>query len=420
MAAPATDLENASFGDTVAAPDATPAGGPQTVLPAVEQQGGRTVLVPRTEDRYCRERVLGEGGMGVVELARDADIGRPVAIKRLRSPGSNAHSVARFVEEVRTIGALDHPGIAPVHDVGVDAEGALFFVMKYVEGQTLEAIIEQLREGDADAHRAYPIGRRMAIFASLLHTIDYAHSRGLLHRDLKPANVLIGPYGEVLLVDWGIARPIGDEAAEPIGAGFEGGQKTSEASETNEAPGIVTGAKDRLVSTHAGAVIGTPLYMSPEQARGETDTLDARSDLYSAAMLLFELLTLHHPLEAHDSVAAICTALQVAEPPGNVDSCWEPPGQEPVPAEVRHFLRKALSNDREGRWGSAAEMLTEVEAIRDGNFRVQCPVTFLKRVQHRNISFIERHPGMALLGVLGTVTLFLGSATGFLYLLLGS
>jgi len=380
--------------------------GPTTVLPAVEDQDGRMVLVPRTEERYRRERVLGEGGMGIVELARDADIGRSVAVKRLRAPRTSPTAVARFIDEVRTIGRLDHPGIAPIHDVGIDAEGAFFFVMKYIDGETLEDIIERLRSGDTKAHAEYTFDRRTAIVLSILNTVEYAHSKGLLHRDLKPANVLVGPYGEVLLVDWGIARPIGGDAdriAPEDEEGDDGGD-----------------GRSRLVSTHEGAVIGTPLYMSPEQARGETNGLDARSDVYSAGVLFLELLALRHPLDDHKSVPAICSALQTVEPPGITQSFWEHPGQDPVPAELRHFVRRALANDREERWQSVGEMLAELERVRAGDFRAQCPATFMKRAQHRTLPFIDKHPLLAILGSLLMVTMLSGSAASLLYLLLGA
>lgn len=375
-----------------------------TVLPDVECRDGKMVLVPRDQLRYATERVIGEGGMGVVELARDADIGRSVAIKRLRAQRSSPAALARFVDEVRTIGRLDHPGIAPIHDVGVDADGAFFFVMKYIDGETLEDIIERLRAGDADTHAQYPFDRRISIFLSMLHSLEYAHSAKLLHRDLKPANIMIGEFGEVLLMDWGIARPIGgaaDEAAPQDEEGDEGGD-----------------GRSRLVSTRVGSVVGTPLYMSPEQARGETDTLDARSDLYSAGAVLLEFLTLRHPLEDERTVGAICAELQTLEPPSIVSSFWDHPTQAPVPAELRHFLRKALANDREARWPSIGEMLAELERVRSGDFRVQCPVTFMKQVQYRSLPFIDRHPVGANVGAVLFVATFLTSLVGFLYLLL--
>ena len=408
--ATADTLAAASDGSVEAADDGrTIGGGGQrtTVLPGVTVKDGRPQLVHRDEPRYPTERVLGEGGMGVVELARDEDIGRRVAIKRLRPEHREPAALARFVDEVRTVGKLEHPGIAPIHDVGVDENGAFFFVMKYVEGETLEDIIDRLREGDPKTRAEFPFERRTAIFMSMLNALEYAHSAGLIHRDLKPANVMIGPYGEVLLMDWGIARPIGGEP-----------DVVDEEDATGDDEGDGRG---RLVSTRAGSVIGTPLYMSPEQARGETDTLDARSDVYSAAVVFLELLTLGHPLDEHRNVAAICAALQAAEAPWVGDPFWDRHDQgRPVPSELRHFLVRALKNDRAERWQSVGEMLAELERIRAGEFRVQCPATFMKRIQHRSLSFIDRHPILANAGALLALLTFVGSVGGFLYLLLAA
>ncbi len=364
-----------------------------TVLPDVRDDGGRVVIVQRNERRYPVEKLLGEGGMGVVELARDADIDRRVAIKRLRDGVTSPASVARFVDEVRMIGRLDHPGIAPIHDVGVDANGAFFFVMKYIEGDTLEDVIDRLKAGDPKTHAHYGFEQRIAIFLSLLNALQYAHSAGLIHRDIKPANIMIGEYGEVLLMDWGIARPIG-------------GDEDHIAPEREEGDAEGDG-KSRLVSTRAGAIVGTPLYMSPEQARGETSTLDARSDIYSAGLLFFELLTLRHPLEDAPNVAAICATLQSFDCPSIIESVWSHPAQAPVPAELRHFLRRVIRAKREERPSSIAEVIADLEAVRSGDFRVQCPATFMKRMQRRSAPVVDAHPllvnVMALLVVLSVL-----------------
>ena len=161
-----------------------------TVLPRVEPAGDDVKLVHDGRTRYEPKRLLGEGGMGTVTLAVDHDIDRAVALKQVRQD-VGARGVARFVEEVRTIGRLEHPNIIPIHDVGVDEAGNYFFVMKYVEGETLEAIIEQLAAGDPAAHQRFSYEVRVQIFIGLLRALAYAHDRGIIHRDLKPANVMV-------------------------------------------------------------------------------------------------------------------------------------------------------------------------------------------------------------------------------------
>ncbi len=269
-----------------------------TVLPHVREEQERLILVPRDESRYELEKTLGKGGMGVVELATDQDIGRRVAVKKLLEP-DNPHAVARFVDEVRTVGRLEHPNIVPIHDVGVDEQGALFFVMKYVDGETLTEVIEKLQRGDKSAHARYTIEHRMDVFASLMRALQYAHAQGMVHRDIKPDNIMIGRYGEVVLMDWGIAQHIRGE-------------------ERRVAPDAAA-AERSVGETVDGAIIGTPRYMSPEQARGLNSTLDQRSDIYSAFVVLYELLTLRPYIE--ENVKFFTDTL-----PGQTDPLGSPGG----------------------------------------------------------------------------------------------
>jgi serine/threonine-protein kinase len=183
---------------------------------------GTTVLPELTEtgalERIDRVRfealgTLGAGGMGQVQLVRDFDIGRTIAVKRLPADAHPA-LVQRFVEEIRTIGTLEHPNIVPVHDVGVDSHGQFFFVMKHLEGQTLERLIARLQDGDPLAHAQYPFPARAQLLLSVMNAVSYAHRRGVLHRDLKPANIMVGAFGDVTVLDWGIARILAEAAPE--------------------------------------------------------------------------------------------------------------------------------------------------------------------------------------------------------------
>src|SRR5262249_26554491 len=161
----------------------------------------------------------------------------------------------RFVEEIRTIGRLEHPNIVPIHDVGVDERGDYYFVMKFVDGETLESIIDKLAAGDRAYHAKFGFERRVQIFLALLEAVRFAHTRGIVHRDIKPANVMVGAYGEVVLMDWGIAKSLhGDSVPE----------------ETPRPLVHASGSRrGTLFETQLGQLVGTPAYMSPEQARGE-------------------------------------------------------------------------------------------------------------------------------------------------------
>jgi eukaryotic-like serine/threonine-protein kinase len=369
-----------------------------TVLPRVVSHDTELRLEQHARARYTVERSLGAGAMGEVELGEDHDIGRRVALKRLPAGQQSPTAVARFVDEVRTMGALDHPNITPIYDVGRDERGRLFFTMKYVEGQSLEDLIERLVAGDPQAHAQFPLARRLDIFVGILNALDYAHAQGILHRDIKPANVMLGVHGEVRLMDWGIAR----RGAKALTSG------------------TLTQA-DRPDMTHDGAVLGTPLYMSPEQARGDQAAIDVRSDLYSAFVVLFELLTLRRYVREEANVYA--TLQEVIEGHGEdvwfAAAPWLHPAQSAVPMELRYFMRQGLQRDPAARYQSATEVLLLIEQIRSGQIAVHCPITLFKAGQNRMGRMVDANPRafvwvasatvMGMLGVLGLAGLGLAA-----------
>jgi serine/threonine-protein kinase len=299
----------------------------------------------------------------------DLDIGREVAIKRLRPEAQGAASLARFVDEIRTVGVLEHPNIVPIHDVGVDEDGALYFVMRRVQGQTLESIIDRLAAGDPLALAHWTFERRVHVFRQLLDAVAFAHGQGILHRDIKPANVMVGHFGEVFLMDWGIAKPVAaPEQARP---------------RLDPAPLPV-----RVTATHVGSLIGTPAYMSPEQARGET--VDARSDVYSLSVLFHELLGLTHYLSGATTLEAVLNGVQHVRVPmvGGVSS----PHQSPAPMDLSWFVHKGVQKDPAKRYQSVAEMIERLDAREDGRIPIQCHVTFTKRVSREILRWVDRHP----------------------------
>lgn len=371
--------------------------GPARVAPRSATSPGRSTVLPRIEvrpdgvpelshserERYEAQKVLGEGGMGTVLLARDHDIDRVVAVKQIRREVAGPTGIARFAEEVRIIGRLEHPNIVPIHDVGVDASGNYFFVMKYVEGETLEAIIEKLARGDEDAHRKYGFEARARIMMGLLRALSYAHDRGVVHRDIKPANIMVGRYGEVVLMDWGIAKTVDRPEIVDTSA------PTMLASEPR---GPIS--QRRLLETGTAQIVGTPAYMSPEQVRGARD-LDARSDLYSVAVVFHELLALRHYLSDAKTLGELIHAVQFRDRPPPWLSHYSHARFAPTPAEYIHFTSRGLAKDPKERWSSAAEMIDELERVLDGRMRVQCPITLTKRVTRETGRFVDRHPWAA-------------------------
>jgi serine/threonine-protein kinase len=369
-----------------------------TVLPEVLGDGLEIQLVPRNKVRYSEVKKLGEGGMGEVALALDEDIGRKIALKRLHPDALTAASMARFVDEVHIVGQLEHPNIVPIHDVGIDDQGRYFFVMKYVEGETLETVIEKLREGDRTMREKYTIEARVELFLGVLRALHYAHANGIVHRDLKPANVMVGPYGEVMLMDWGIAKPV-KRQGELGGATDPDDPAADQRAEK--------GVKGRRFTTRHGSLIGTPAYMSPEQALGLNDQIDERSDMYSAMVMLHELLGLKHYLHDKTSVAAMIHGVISEEVPvGTIGWYADAPMGAP-PVEYLHMFRKGFSKKPEERFQSAAEMIEYLQAILEGRCKVQCPLTFTKRVSREAGRFVDRNPWLAFGAMVATFLLVL-------------
>jgi serine/threonine-protein kinase len=276
--------------------------------------------------RYRLTEVLGVGGMGEVVSGHDDQIGRSVAIKRLRDKDPTPEMVARFLREARVQGRLEHPAIVPVHELQYDEHGQPFFVMKQLTGTTLAAA---LTRPDAAAKRR----KHLRAFVDVCLAIEFAHTRGVIHRDLKPANIMLGDFGEVYVLDWGIARVV-DEA--PNGIAFD----------------------DVFRSTihRAGSVLGTPGYMAPEQALG--DDLDGRADVYALGCILFELLALK-PLHKRGS-----TPREMAVAPIDARASVH---DLDVPPELDAICVRATQRNRDDRYPTARAVGEAVQQFLDGD-----------------------------------------------------
>jgi serine/threonine protein kinase len=227
--------------------------------------------------RYRLLERVARGGMGVVYAAEDERLERRVALKVLDVPGADGDLANRLIREARVLARLEHPGIVPVHDVGTLADGRVFYTMKFVEGQRLDKFVEGIES----------VQDRLRLFLRICEAVGFAHARGVLHRDLKPANIMVGPFGEVLVMDWGLAKIL---RGEPRDTGHAADPEATILEKPNQ-PGEGTDSTESSVLTGHGTVMGTPGYMSPEQARGEVEVLDARSDIFSLGALLRFILT---------------------------------------------------------------------------------------------------------------------------------
>ena len=307
-------------------------------LQVSRQNGGdphhpATMLAGEIESgRYRIEQEIGRGGMGVICEAEERTLRRPVAMKVLLDSGSE-RSQYRFIEEARITGQLEHPSIVPVHDLCVDAEGRIFYTMKLIKGQTLAEILRRLNAGAAQSIEQHDLATLLTIYQKVCDAVAFAHSKGVIHRDLKPDNIMVGDFGEVVVMDWGLAKVLprhtSSSSAETAPAEVlppEALSSTSEFAATiaaddsspikseplprPSAPRSDASAEERVRSlreedTHfaasiVGEVIGTPAFMAPEQARGEVSTLDERADIYALGAILYTILTLRPPVELCD------------------------------------------------------------------------------------------------------------------------
>jgi serine/threonine-protein kinase len=293
---------------------------------------------PDARQRYTLTRLHAKGGIGQVWLAHDEDLSRDVALKELRPDRrDNPAARARFLDEARITGQLEHPGIVPVYELVQPREGEPCYAMRFVGGRTLaDAIRDYHRRRQAGEAGALDLRELLTGFVSVCNAVGYAHSRGVLHRDLKPANVALGDFGEVLVLDWGLAKVVGKDE-EP----------------TSLLPVSVGQAEDRG-ETRQGQVLGTPAYMPPEQARGRVDLVDRRSDVYGLGAILYEVLTGEPPFSGADAPDVV---RQVTQQP------VVPPRQRvpATPPALQALCLKALAKEPGDRYESARELARDVE-----------------------------------------------------------
>jgi serine/threonine protein kinase len=343
------------------------------MTPSLEDVRPTEDLIAPDGGRYVQLGELGRGGLGRVALVHDRRLGREIAIKQLVHRSSSSRK--RFLREAQLTAQLEHPAIVPVYDVGVDAEGEPYYVMRRVSGETLAQRVGTVSTA-ADRLALVPVVLAAA------EAVAFAHERGIVHRDLKPANILCGARGETTVIDWGLARRVGatfDSAdlppvrvvADGKAASVAPGETLSEAPDgaSREAWSAaqvsplhalrfddLNPSDEANAVTQTGEVIGTPAYMPPEQAAGEP--VDARADVYSLGATLYFVLSGVPPYVGGSGQVLRRVA---TEPPPELESCA--PG---VPSELVAIVRRAMAREPAGRYASAAELVTDLRRFLSG------------------------------------------------------
>ena len=318
----------------------------------------------RTYDtsRYRLEGEIARGGMGIVFRVKDQDLSRSIAMKVMH-PGlegespqqSDSLALARFLEEAQVMAQLDHPGIVPVHEVGFDSDGQIYFTMKLVKGKNFNEICVLARESKDD----WNTSRALSVLVRVCQSVAFAHSKGVVHRDLKPSNIMVGRFGEAYVMDWGLAKVRGWKDLHDIRV-----QPDHEATQTSiqSFRKAVDSDQEFALVTLDGSVLGTPAYMPPEQASGRVDEVDERSDVYSLGAVLYKLLTGTAPYLKEGARLSPHTilGLVVQGPPTVVEKL-----NPSVSAELAAICKKAMSRDRADRYQSCRHLAEDLQAYLD-------------------------------------------------------
>ncbi|MGE3854688.1 MAG: protein kinase [Planctomycetota bacterium] len=332
---------------------------------------------------------LGEGGAGIVKPARDLSLRRDLAVKTMRHP-EDAHARLRFIDEAQITGQLQHPNIVPVYELALDEAGAPFIAMKRVAGKNLRDVIRELHAESVGlrpdpARSAREERQLLEIFLKICDGMAYAHSRKILHRDLKPQNIMVGEFGEVLVMDWGLARPFGSVEAQMAFA------KKAVTSDRRLA--------EMELTTDDGVVVGTIPYMPPEQAEGRMTELDMTADVYSLGAILYTMLTGVPPFAGNNPEDV---RRQV------VEGRLVPPSQRAphrrIPAELEAVVLTAMHRSRRHRYATVIELRTDIEHYMEGRA--------LEAVDYTRWQLLMKWAGRHRTAVLGAAATFLAVVAG--------
>ncbi len=302
--------------------------------------------------------VIKKGGMGTILKVKDTNCGREVAMKICTANEDGLDGLERLLHEARITANLEHPNIIPIHEINCDSNDDVYYTMKFVKGDNLEKVLDSLRSNDPAYLAKYPLSELLNIFMRICDGISFAHSKGVIHRDLKPENIMIGDYGEVLIMDWGIAKIL---------------TNIDEESAFNDTEFIAKNIypdKDQT-KTQSGAVFGTPAFMAPEQIQGKNHAVDQRTDIYALGGILYSILTLRQPI-IEDDIQQLFAKVIAGEitPPFLLENSKNKQLKHLtngyVPASLSAIAMKALATSPEMRYQTVNSIQKDLRAYQDG------------------------------------------------------
>jgi len=338
------------------------------------------ILSQKVSGKYKFEQTIASGGMKTIRLARDCDIGRKVAVAEiLPDLNSDSAKINRFIQEARITANLEHPNIVPVHELGRNSDETPYFVMKMLSGETLSSVVSELKKKNQEYINKYNLHLRLRIFAKVCNAVAFAHSKNIIHLDIKPENIQVGDFGEVLLLDWGLAK-IPDEENQ-LNKNLKNKKIKHKKVREEELSNSI------LDVTLDGVIKGTPGYMAPEQVYGKNKEKDNRTDIYALGAVLYFLLTYKRPVEGDTTGALMISTLNdEIKPPS------ERVPENQIPKSLDAVAMKALAFYKEDRYQKVEELIADIDAF----LRGYATSAEQAGIVTRFILMVKRHKALAL------------------------
>lgn len=366
--------------------------GPDTSDDATSPVNPSEATTPSSANRFRILHAHRKGGLGEVLLAHDRQLDRDVAVKQIRSNyRNNTEAQQRFVQEAKVTGRLEHPGVVPVYAMGNWPDGSHYYAMRFIEGDTMKDVIDAYHQSKTPSDgKELQLRELLSRFVDVCNTIEYAHSRKVLHRDIKPSNIMVGPYGETLVVDWGLAKLLDD---------------SSESSMTEDLANALHAQAKMLgegsTPTRVGGTVGTPQYMSPEQAAGKIEDMSTKTDVYLLGATLYQILT-GKPPHHEDSISRLLKRIQ--------DGILVSPREayEAVDPALESICLSAMATQPEDRYSSAIDIAEDVN-----RWMADQPVAVHRETYAKRVGRWMRHHRTATTTLaVATVLLLIGGVVG--------